>query len=97
MAVRTSLERMMTAKFRAFSEKLLATEVAANALGEEWKSYMVRISGGNDKQGFLMKQGVLTHSTVYLHRARDILVLDQEELEREVQMCSRMYCGCQSE
>lgn len=67
MAVRTSLKQMMTAKFRAFSEKLPATEVAANALGEEWKSYMVRISGRNDKQGFPMKQGVLAHSTVCLH------------------------------
>lgn len=67
MAVRTSLKQMTTAKFHAFSEKLLATEVAANALGEEWKSFMVRINGGNDKQGFHMKQGVLAHSTVCLH------------------------------
>lgn len=76
------LKWMMTAKFRAFSEKLLATEVAADALGEEWKSYVVRISGGNDKQGFPMKQGVLTHCRVCLHWARDILVIDQGELER---------------
>ncbi|KAK2494956.1 hypothetical protein MC885_003665 [Smutsia gigantea] len=34
----------------------MATEVAADALGEEWKGYVVRISGGNDKQGFPMKQ-----------------------------------------
>lgn len=74
--------KRMTAKFRAFSEKLLATEVAADALGEEWKSDVLRISGGNDKQGFPMKQGVLTYCRVCLHWARDILVLDQEELER---------------
>ena len=44
-----------------------ATEVAADALGEEWKGDVVRISGGNDKQGFPMKQGVLTQaeSTCY--------------------------------
>ncbi|MXQ82629.1 hypothetical protein E5288_WYG009804 [Bos mutus] len=29
----------------------MATEVAADALGEEWKGYVVRISGRNDKQG----------------------------------------------
>ncbi|KAK2488905.1 hypothetical protein MC885_021885 [Smutsia gigantea] len=29
----------------------MATEVAADTLGEEWKGYVVRISGGNDKQG----------------------------------------------
>uniref|UniRef100_A0A8C0TFV1 Small ribosomal subunit protein eS6 n=2 Tax=Canis lupus familiaris TaxID=9615 RepID=A0A8C0TFV1_CANLF len=44
----------------------MATEVAADALGEEWKGYVVRISGGNDKQGFPMKQGVLTHGHVRL-------------------------------
>ena len=48
-------------KLRTFYEKRMATEVAADALGEEWKGYVVRISGGNDKQGFPMKQGVLTH------------------------------------
>lgn len=30
------------------------------------KGYVVRISGGNDKQGFPMKQGVLTHGRVRL-------------------------------
>ncbi|KAK7823191.1 hypothetical protein U0070_027398 [Myodes glareolus] len=34
--------------------------------GEEWKGYVVRISGSNDKQGFPMKQGVLTHGRVCL-------------------------------
>uniref|UniRef100_A0ABI7ZP34 Small ribosomal subunit protein eS6 n=1 Tax=Felis catus TaxID=9685 RepID=A0ABI7ZP34_FELCA len=47
-------------RLRTFYEKRMATEVAAEALGEEWKGYMVQISGGNDKQGFPMKQGVLT-------------------------------------
>ena len=49
-----------------FYEKRMATEVAADTLGEEWKGYVVRISGGNDKQGFPMKQGVLTHGRVHL-------------------------------
>ncbi|KAB0382999.1 hypothetical protein FD755_004916 [Muntiacus reevesi] len=53
-------------KLRTFYEKRMATEVAADALGEEWKGYVVRISGGNDKQGFPMKQGVLTHDRVRL-------------------------------
>ena len=30
------------------------------------QGYVVRISGGNDKQGFPMKQGVLTHGRVRL-------------------------------
>lgn len=42
--------------------------VEADPLGDEWKGYMLRISGGNDKQGFPMKQGVLTHGLYILHR-----------------------------
>uniref|UniRef100_A0A3B3QPE8 Small ribosomal subunit protein eS6 n=1 Tax=Paramormyrops kingsleyae TaxID=1676925 RepID=A0A3B3QPE8_9TELE len=53
-------------KLRIFYEKRMAAEVAADPLGEEWKGYVVRISGGNDKQGFPMKQGVLTHGRVRL-------------------------------
>ncbi|XP_032763671.1 40S ribosomal protein S6-like [Rattus rattus] len=53
-------------KLCTFYEKRVATEVAADALGEEWKGYVVQISGGNDKQGFPMKQGALTHGRVCL-------------------------------
>ena len=48
-------------KLRIFYEKRMGTEVEADSLGEEWKGYVVRIAGGNDKQGFPMKQGVLTN------------------------------------
>merc|ERR1712059_83006 len=41
-------------------------EVDACTLGEEWKGYVFRITGGNDKQGFPMKQGVLTQGRVRL-------------------------------
>lgn len=34
------------------------------------QGYIVRISGGNDKQGFPMKQGVLTHTRVRLLLAK---------------------------
>ena len=40
--------------------------VDAATLGDEWKGYELRITGGNDKQGFPMKQGVLTQSRVRL-------------------------------
>ncbi|XP_035579263.1 40S ribosomal protein S6-like [Zalophus californianus] len=53
-------------KLRTFYETRMATEVAADALGEEWKGYVVQISGGNEKQGFPMKQHVLTHGHVHL-------------------------------
>lgn len=44
----------------------IATEVPADCLGEEWAGYVVRIGGGNDKQGFAMMQGVLTNTRVRL-------------------------------
>lgn len=49
-----------------FYERHVATEVAADTLGEEWKGYLVQISDENDKQGFPRKQGVLTHDSVHL-------------------------------
>lgn len=44
----------------------MATEVATDALGEEWKGYVVQISGGNNIQGFSMNQGILTHGSMCL-------------------------------
>lgn len=45
-----------------FYDKRMGAEIEADHLGEEWKGYMLRIAGGNDKQGFPMKQGVLANS-----------------------------------
>ena len=53
-------------KLRIFYEKRMAQEVEADILGDEWKGYVLRIGGGNDKQGFPMKQGVLTNGRVRL-------------------------------
>merc|ERR1712058_95394 len=53
-------------KLRPFYDKRISHEVAADCLGDEWKGYVVRISGGNDKQGFPMKQGVMTNGRVRL-------------------------------
>merc|ERR1712174_148512 len=53
-------------KLRPFYEKRMAQEVSLDCLGDEWKGYQARISGGNDKQGFPMKQGVMTNGRVRL-------------------------------
>merc|ERR1711894_367389 len=53
-------------KLRAFYEKRMSAEMGCESLGDEWKGYVVRIAGGNDKQGFPMKQGVLTAGRVRL-------------------------------
>jgi len=53
-------------KVRPFYEKRMGQEVEMDCLGDEFKGYVARISGGNDKQGFPMKQGVLTNGRVRL-------------------------------
>ena len=44
----------------------MGAEVPADPLGDEWKGYILRITGGNDKQGFPMKQGVIAPNRVRL-------------------------------
>lgn len=53
-------------KLRVFYEKRMGTEIEVDILGDEWKGYILRIAGGNDKQGFPMKQGVLTNGKCIL-------------------------------
>lgn len=53
-------------KVRMFYDKRMGTEVQGDGLGDDWKGYVFRITGGNDKQGFPMKQGVLTNGRVRL-------------------------------
>jgi len=55
-------------KTRVFYEKRLSEEVPADFLGDEFKGYVFKITGGFDKQGFAMKQGVLLN-----HRTRLLL------------------------
>ena len=51
---------------RIFYDKKISQEVDASPLGDEFKGYVFRITGGNDKQGFPMKQGVLVPHRVRL-------------------------------
>jgi small subunit ribosomal protein S6e len=53
-------------KVRIFYEKRMGAEVEADGLGDEWKGYVFRVAGGNDKQGFPIKQGILTIGRVRL-------------------------------
>jgi len=57
-------------KLRVFYEKRMGAEVEADSLGDDWKGYVLRVTGGNDKQGFPMKQGVLTNGRVRLLLAK---------------------------
>ncbi|KAE8683498.1 40S ribosomal protein S6 [Hibiscus syriacus] len=57
-------------RYVPFFDMRISQEVAGDALGEEFKGYVFKIMGGCDKQGFPMKQGVLTPGSVrlLLHR-----------------------------
>jgi len=53
-------------RFRHCYDKKIAQEIPGEPFGEEWAGYVFRITGGNDKQGFPMKQGVLLPHRVRL-------------------------------
>merc|ERR1711934_595723 len=53
-------------KLLPFYDKRMSQEVSGDSLGDEFKGYKFRISGGNDKQGFAMMQGVLCPDRVRL-------------------------------
>jgi len=55
-------------KLRIFYDKRISEEVDASPLGEEWAGYVLKITGGHDKQGFGMMQGVMLN-----HRTRLLL------------------------
>lgn len=53
-------------RLRVFMEKRMGQEVAGDSVGDEFKGYIFKITGGNDKQGFPMFQGVLQPNRVRL-------------------------------
>ena len=53
-------------KLLPFFDKRISQEIGLDSLGDEFTGYRARISGGNDKQGFPMMQGVLTPERVRL-------------------------------
>merc|ERR1711935_456815 len=53
-------------KLLPFFDKRVSQEVMGDSLGDEFTGYRFRITGGNDKQGFPMMQGILTPERVRL-------------------------------
>jgi len=53
-------------RYRVFYDKRVSQEVPGDSIGDEFKGFIFRITGGNDKQGFPMKQGVLLPHRVRL-------------------------------
>jgi len=57
-------------RLRSLYEKRLAAEVEGDDIGDEFKGYIFKITGGQDKQGFSMKQGILTADRVKIMMAK---------------------------
>merc|ERR1719231_1662549 len=53
-------------KLRTLYDKRIGAEIDGEGLGEQYKGYIFKISGGNHKQGFPMMQGVLSAQRVRL-------------------------------
>jgi ribosomal protein S6E (S10) len=53
-------------KLRTLYDMRMSQEVDGANLGEEFAGYVFQITGGNDKQGFSMTQGILTNNRVRL-------------------------------
>mmetsp|Transcript_0 Transcript_0/g.1 ORF Transcript_0/g.1 Transcript_0/m.1 type:complete len:224 (-) Transcript_0:157-828(-) len=53
-------------QYRIFYGKRMSEFVDISDIGPEYKGYVCQITGGQDKQGFAMKQGVLVNTRVRL-------------------------------
>jgi small subunit ribosomal protein S6e len=66
----TGLQKVFTIEdelaMMPFTEKRMGADVPADSLGAEWAGYVLKITGGNDKQGFPMKQGIIKNGRVRL-------------------------------
>lgn len=49
---------------RPFFDKRMGQEIDGEVMGDDYKGYVFRITGGNDKQGFTMKQGIMVNGRV---------------------------------
>jgi hypothetical protein len=59
-------------------DRRIAQEVPGDELGDEFKGYVFKITGGTDKQGFPMKQGVLVPHRVRLLLGKGMLIVEHD-------------------
>jgi len=60
------MERLLEFEYTVADNHRMGAEVPGDSVGEEFKGYIFKITGGNDKQGFPMKQGVMHPTRVRL-------------------------------
>jgi len=58
------------AKLNSLFNSRISSEIEGKTLDSQFDGYIFKIMGGNDKQGFTMKQGVLTNTRVRLLLAK---------------------------
>jgi small subunit ribosomal protein S6e len=69
---------------RHFNDRRMGSDVNGEIFGDEYKGYVFRITGGNDKQGFTMKQGILVNGRVrVLMRGRTTTYRPRRDGERK--------------
>jgi small subunit ribosomal protein S6e len=79
---------------RHFNDRRMGSDVDGEVLGAEFKGYTLRITGGNDKQGFSMKQGVLVNGRVrILMKARTQSYRPKRTGERKRKSVRGCICG----
>jgi len=72
----------------------MGSEVDGDVLGEDFKGYIFRITGGNDKQGFPMKQGIFAASRVRLLLKKSCTTYRQRRTgERKRKSCRGCIVG----
>src|ERR1700722_3948076 len=62
----SGMERLLEFEYTVADNHRMGAEVPGDSVGEEFKGYIFKITGGNDKQGFPMKQGVMHPTRVRL-------------------------------
>lgn len=79
---------------RHFNDKRMGTDVDGGVLNDDLKGYTLRITGGNDKQGFTMKQGILVNGRVrILMKGRTTLYRPRRTGERKRKSARGCICG----
>merc|ERR1719181_2169884 len=79
---------------RPFYDRRMGQEIDGAVMGENFKGYIFRITGGNDKQGFQMKQGILINGrTRILYKKRGTGYKPMRTGERSRKSCRGCIIG----
>ena len=69
----------------------MGQEIDGDVMGEDYKGYVFKITGGNDAQGFAMKQGIMRNG-----RARILFKKSKwnGSSSRRARRCVRLFQFC---